>query len=167
MQIVRSVLGFLIGAIVSVAIIWAAETTNLIMHRPADAPGTEDLGKLMEWMKAFAEDQERLCAWIKTLPMEAFLVVLLAWEAGAFVGGWVSARIAGWAPLVHAGLIGGLVLLGTIAKFYQMKNTHNISHPDWMIVIGLAMPLPMSLLAGLIVSWQIGAPPSPPPASNP
>jgi hypothetical protein len=43
-----------------------------------------------------------------------------------------------------------------------MKYTHNISHPDWLIVLGLLLPLPLSLLAGKLVSLR-----SSPPASNP
>jgi hypothetical protein len=101
--------------------------------------------------------------WIKTLPTEANVLVLLGPQLGAFLGGAVSALIAGRGRYLHAGIIGGLVLAGTIWNFYEMKNEYNFTHPNWMIVLGLLLPLPVSLLAGKVVSRRS----PPPPASNP
>ena len=152
MKILRSILATVVGTFVAMMAIMAIETVNFLLFKPADAPGFDDLGKLFEWSMAFQEDAEKLNAWVKSLPMEAMLLLLLAWSVGAFAGGWAAARIAGWAVLLHAGLIGALVLFGVAMNFYTLKTKHNISHPDWLIILGLLLPLPLSLLAGKTVA---------------
>jgi hypothetical protein len=161
MQIVRSILGFVGGVVVAVALIMVFETGNFVVYKPAEAPGFDDFGKLNEWMSEFQNDPDRVCEWVKTLPLAAMIVVQAGWSVAAFVGGWVSARIAGWAYLLHAGLIGAFVLIGTIVNLHMMK-THGYTHPDWMIVLALLMPLPLSLLGGKLVAIS-----NPPPAEPP
>jgi hypothetical protein len=100
---------------------------------------------------------------IQTLPTSPMVVVLLSWQAGAFVGGGLSGLIAGRGRMLHAGIIGCVVLMLTIYNFFDMKRQYDFSHPDWMIVAGLLLPLPVSLFAGKLVSMLL----PPPPASNP
>jgi hypothetical protein len=164
MKYVRSVLGVVVGIVVAMVLITVIETINFIVYKPAEAPDVSEFGKLIEWNMEFGEDPEKVCAWVKTLPVMAMLVVQMGWSVGSFVGGWVSAKIAGWGHLVHAGLIGLFVLVGTIWNLYEMKS-HGYEHPGWMIVLGLLLPLPLSLLGGKIAS--LGAVVSQPPASNP
>jgi hypothetical protein len=165
MNIVRSVLGVVIGCIVAVVIITAIQAINFVQYKPADAPGLDDMKKLSEWMEALQKDPQKMSAWFQTLPVAALVVVLCSWQLGAFLGGAVSALIAGRARLLHAGIIGAVVLVSTIYNFYDMKNRYDIAHPDWMIVAGLLLPLPVSLLAGKLVSMLF--PPTVPPASAP
>jgi hypothetical protein len=163
MKIVRSALAVLIGSLMAVVFIRAGEAIHFARFKPADAPGFDHLAKFNEWSKSFQEDPQKRGDWIKTLPSEAMILVLVSRQLGAFVGGFVSALIAGRARLVHAGIIGGLVLAGTILNLFNMKRTYGFSHADWMIVLGLLLPLPASLAAGKIVSIL-----KPPPAvSNP
>jgi hypothetical protein len=165
MKILRSILGIVVGWFVSGVVIAAVQAINFFLYKPAETGG--DTAKMTAWMKAVTEDPEKLAAWVKTLPFEAFLLVLISWQLGAFVGGWLSAKIAGRARLLHAGIIGLLVLAGTIYNFYDLKTRHDITHPEWMVIAGLLLPLPVSLLAGQLVAWR--NPPStlPPVTSNP
>lgn len=106
---------------------------------PADA-GPEALQKMMDEM-----------------PVEALIAVLLAWQAGAFFGGAAAAFIADRRQLLHAGIIGCFILLGSVASMMM------IAHPVWMKIAGLLMPMPMSLIAGKIVSILSPASPTPQP----
>ena len=93
------------------------------------------------------------------------IVVVVAWVVGAFLGGGVSAWIAGRWRMLHAGIIGAVVLAVVVVNSLNMKTQYDFSHPDWMIVAGLLLPLPASLLAGKIVSMLL--PPPAATASNP
>jgi hypothetical protein len=163
MKILRSIAAIVVGSIVSIVVIIAVEFIGGLLFKPADAPGLDDMGKLFKWLEKQQEDPRKMSEWIKTLPTEAHVLVLLGWQVSAFLGGLVSALVAGRGRCLHAGIIGGLVLAGTIMNFFNMKNQYDFTHPDWLIVLGLLLPLPVSLLAGKIVSLR-----SPPPlASNP
>jgi hypothetical protein len=150
MKIVRSILAIVVGAIVAAAVVSAAEAVNFFLFRPENM-SIEEFGKVLR------ENPKKVADWIKTLPVEALVVVLAGWAVGAFLGGLVAALIAGRARCWHAGIIGGFVLLGAIYNFYDMKNRYDLAHPDWMIVAGLLLPLPMSLLAGKLVSMLFPA----------
>jgi hypothetical protein len=144
MKILRSILGVVFGLVASMATITAVHQLSLLFYplpEGVDANNVEQLKELLPKM-----------------PMEALVLVVLAWESGAFVGGAVAALIAGWARCVHAGIIGALVLAATIANFRMLPG-----HPDWMIVAGLLLPLPVSLIAGKIVSLLLPPPPAPQP----
>jgi len=145
MKTLRSILGILCGAALAVVVIIVAESINGIVYKPDDgrtfAQFQEDLQKDMKAMKA----------WVESLPQSAMVVVLLGWEVGAFLGGGLAALVAGHWRRLHAGVIGTLVLAATAFNFYIMKTQCDISHPDYMIILGLLLPLPASLLGGQIV----------------
>ena len=158
MIILRSILAVVIGGVIAFAVIKGIETANFLIYRPADGKS------ITEQMKEL-EDPKNAKTYFESLPSNAFVMVLLAWQAGAFLGGGVAAWIAARARLVHAGVVGGLVLGGTIYILFTIKSTYDFSHPDWMIVLGLLLPLPVSLLAGKLVSILVPTPVAP--VSNP
>jgi len=63
---------------------------------------------------------------IQTLPLGAFLMVLLAWALGTFAGSFVAARVACCAPIVHGMIISLLFLVAGIVNMLM------IPHPVWM-----------------------------------
>ena len=70
------------------------------------------------------------------LPLMAFLFVLLAYYAGSLAGTFVAGWIAGFRTLIYAGLIGGLVLAGTVANLVM------IPHPLWFSILAvIGIPL--------------------------
>lgn len=148
MKIVRSILAIVLGTIVAMTTIMGIQGISSRMYPLPDDISPNDMKQLNELLP--------------TLPIGAMLMVLLSWEAGAFAGGGMAALIAASARCVHAGIIGGLVLVGTIAILWMMP-----AHPDWMKIAGLLLPLPVSLLAGKLVSMVLPVPPPPPAASYP
>ncbi len=87
----------------------------------------------------------------------ALVAFLIAWQSGALFGGGAAALIAGRGRCLHAGIIGFFVLMASVAMMMI------IPHRDWMKIAGLLLPLPMSLVAGKIVSLLFPLPPAPQP----
>ena len=135
MKIVRSILAVVIGLVVSMASITLIHGIGQRLYPLPEGVDPNDMEKLKEL--------------IPTMPIGALIMVVLAWESGAFFGGAAGALIAGRGRCWHAGIIGGLVLAATIANLWMLQG-----HPDWMIVAGLLLPLPVSLLAGKVVSMM-------------
>lgn len=167
MTIVRSVLAIVIGAVIAVVVIRAVEMANFVQYGPsAEKPIAERL-EIMQKMKK--EDPDAMKAWMESLPTSAMVMVVVSYGLGAFLGGALAGLIASCCRMTHAGIIGGLVLAGTIYNFINMKNKLGFSHPDWMIIAGLLAPLALALLAGSIVTQVWAPPPEPqptPPASE-
>jgi hypothetical protein len=160
MKILRSILAILFGACLAFAIIICVELGNFVVY------GTDEKASMVERMheaqirmQEFKEDKEAMKAFALSLPEDAMVAVLLGWQAAAFFGGGVSALIAGRRRVLHAGIIGVLVLAGTIFNVLEMKR-EGISHPDWMLIAGLLSPIPLSLLAGKVVSLLLPPPPA-------
>jgi hypothetical protein len=86
-------------------------------------------------------DPAALGAYMATLPVTAFLVVVLAHQLQAFVGGWVAARL-GTAPVALALVVGALSALGGLGTLLL------IPAPAWM---WLELPL------YFVVAWAAGA----------
>ncbi len=156
MKILRSIAAIVVGIIISMIVIFAAESVNGIIYAP---PGDKPL---MERIHALQEDPQAMKAWIESLPIASMIGLLFGWQASAFLGGVVSAWIAGRGRLIHAGFIGAVVLALTMVTLIQMKYECNVTQPDWMLIALLLMPLPSSLLAGWLVSLLI-----PPSSSTP
>ncbi len=71
-------------------------------------------------------DREGLAAYIETLPVTAFLIVMLAHLGQAFVGGWIAALISRNSSMVVAMIVGVLTLLG------GLYNMSTLPLPAWM-----------------------------------
>ncbi len=79
---------------------------------------------------------EAMAAYVATLPLPALLFPLFAYFIGTFAGTIAACFIGPLNPLIYAGIIGTLVLAGTIA------NLIFIPHPLWFsifAVIGIAL----------------------------
>lgn len=84
------------------------------------------------------DDKVGFAAYIETLPLTAFLIVLVAHLSQAFFGALVAAKISRKRPMVVAMIIGVLSLIGGYI------NMQNIPLPTWMWI---EMPL------YLVASW--------------
>ena len=118
--------GLVVGSIANMAIVTL--NTTVLFPMP---PGTS------------FEDQASFAAWVATLPPAAFLVVLAAHLAQAFVGGWVAARIAGRPrpPM----FVGALTAAGSAVNMLQLPG------PAWMWI---DVPLCLAVAYG---AWAIEA----------
>lgn len=72
------------------------------------------------------QDSEQMRTYIASLPVQAFLVVLVAHVGQAGIGGWLAARMGRSRPELLAGIIGLLTLAG--AAYNQVA----LDGPIWM-----------------------------------
>jgi len=146
MWFLRSVAAIIVGAILAFAAIGVIESASGAMHPPPEGFNWKDKAQVKEY--------------IDSMPTESFAILLAAYFTGSLLGGLVAALIATVARTLHAGIIGALVLAATIANFAMLKYMMEIDHPDWVLIAGLLIPLPTSLIAGVIVSkWKGGSNP--------
>ncbi len=148
MKIVRSIVAIVVGLLVGVLVVSLIWAVGHVIY-----PQLEGLGKMI--MDPDVSRQTKFEA-MRELPVGALAAVLIAWLSGAFVGGAVAAAGASCCRCVHAGIIGGFVLLASVMMMVM------VPHLDWMIIGGLATPLPMSLLAGMFVSALFSPQEAPP-----
>ena len=87
------------------------------------------------------QDPEQMKAYVATLPVQAFLVVLAAHVGQAGIGGWIAARLGRSRPMLLSGVIGVLTALG--AAYNQVV----LDGPTWMWV-----DVPLVLAA----AWLVG-----------
>lgn len=125
-NIARLILGILAGLVVAWLSITACELGSVFLHRPP--PGVD------------LRDPQALAAHIESAPFHAMLLVVIGWSLAAFLGGWVAARIARHRRAA-ALVVGAFVVLGVIA------NNMMIPHPQWMTIVGVALPIPLAWLA--------------------
>jgi hypothetical protein len=85
-------------------------------------------------------DPATMNAYIQSLPLPAFLIVLVAHAGGALVGGLVAALIARRSALVLGAIVGGFFLLGGIVA------AMSISAPRWFLVVDLISYLPCGMI---------------------
>jgi len=69
--------------------------------------------------------------YIATLPIVALLFPMIGWLLGAFAGSFVANICGDAKPYVFSGIVGGLVLAGTIANLIM------IPHPLWFSITAL------------------------------
>lgn len=133
---IRLILGCLAGLAVAVGVVFLGE---MIGHSIYPPPPDVDLS-----------NPGALSTLIEKLPLGAIVAVLVAWAAGAFVGGAVAARITGRQS--SAWLIGAAMLLAGIATMLA------IPHPFWFQMASVPAALVPAWLAGRIFSRAPQAP---------
>ena len=110
----RSLLGVLAGAIAGFIVVMLVEWISLLLFPlPAGVDPT---------------NQADIAAAIPSMPVGAFLMVMLAWVLGAGVGAVAALRLAGGATRWPGLAVGGLVLAAAL------YNLAVIPHPAWFAV---------------------------------
>ena len=122
----RTILGILAGMVTAWLLIMVCQFASGLLYPPP--PGMD------------LRQPEQLAAFIAQAPLAAMVLVVASWVLGAFIGGWVAAKIAREHPQFAALMIGVLVLAGVVA------NNTMIPHPLWMTVLGVLLPLPAAWL---------------------
>ena len=84
---------------------------------------------------------EQANAFIAGMPTTALALLLLQFLAGAFVGAWVAAKLAGSHRTVLALLIGLLMSAGVAQSALQAV------HPTWLVAAGVGLPPLLAWLA--------------------
>jgi len=85
-------------------------------------------------------NEVEVARWANSMPVGAYLMVMLAYVLGSFTGGWVVGRFVTRHQLVRAGMIGLFLMLA------GFMNLAAIPHPLWFSVISTILFIPMALL---------------------
>ncbi|GAB2535020.1 hypothetical protein [Rufibacter soli] len=88
------------------------------------------------------EETEAVTASLTNAPTPALLLALFSYALGSFFGGMVAARYASSRPVLHALLVGLLLMAMGIANLVALP------HPTWFLVASLLVFLPMSFFGG-------------------
>ena len=123
----RTILGMLVGLLTMWLTVAALEFLGHAMFPP---PAGLD-----------PQNPEHLQMIFAAAPVGAFVMLVVAWAGGSFVGGWVAARIARHARaaavavalFVMAGVAGMIVIVP--------------EHPTWVAALGFLLPIPVALIA--------------------
>ena len=123
----KNIAAGVVGILIAGALVWLVE---MIGHSVYPPPA--DLN--------FA-DSESMRAYLKTMPVGAFLFVGGAWFIATLGGTFAACRIGNAKPMTYAIVVGGLMLIATAANLMM------IPHPLWFSVLGVA---------GIIVAAWLG-----------
>jgi hypothetical protein len=135
----RTLLGALLGLVVAVVTIMVIQWAGHLLFPPP--PGLDP--------RSTAE----MATLIGGMPTAALWFVVGAWVVGAFDGGFVAALVAGkrrpWLAALAPAL---LVVAGVVAMMLEMP-----SHPRWVAVLGLLLPVPVALAGAWLAARLRGA----------
>jgi MFS family permease len=129
---VKSILAVLTGLVVGFITIYLVE---LVSQQVYPLPAEVNL-----------QDPEAMGTYMANAPAASLVLVLLAYALGSFLGGMVAARLATTKKMVHAIVVGVLLLLAGIANFYLLP------HPIWFVISAVIIYPLMSFFGGAMGS---------------
>ena len=124
---IRRIAAVLIGIVAAVAVVFVVE---MVGHNVYPPPTDLDFTQ-----------PEVVTAYMKTLPIGAFVFVLGGFALATFIGGFVAAKIVGDRPGLYAGIVGALMLCATGANLLM------IPHPLWFSATAIALILAATVMA--------------------
>jgi hypothetical protein len=134
---IRTILAVIAGLMAMMLSVFVIESIGHIIFPP---PANTDLS-----------NPEVLKALMPSLPVMALVFVILAWAGGAFMGAVVSSRIT----LKHHQPIA--IGIGLVMIALSIGTMLMIPHPLWMMVLGVALPVPIAWLGARIATPQAAA----------
>ena len=132
---VKNIAAGIAGVIIAGQLVWLVEMLGHTIYTPP-----ADLN--------FA-DGDAMRAYIDTLPIGALLIVAAAWFIGTLGGTAAACKIGDANPMIFAGVVGGLMLVGTLF------NLMTIPHPLWFSILGVA-----GIAVGAWLGMTLGASPA-------
>lgn len=136
-MILRGIGGFIAGLVLAFLLVQAAEFgVHLLYPSP---PGTN------------MRDMKAIKTFVATLPMPAFILVLVGWLVATFAGAFLAARIG--RSMIPGYILGVVLLAGGIA------NAIIIPQPVWFSAASFVIYIGMT-----IVGSKLGRPAVPSPA---
>jgi hypothetical protein len=91
------------------------------------------------------KDPEKVRSYVSSLPLGAFLAILLGWFMGTLAGGLAACRVASDKPVVFASIVGAVMMAATVANLIM------IPHPTWFSIAGIGVIAAGTLLA---IRWS-------------
>ncbi len=131
----RTILGMLLGVVTMMLTIYAIESIGHLLYPP---PAGLD-----------PRNPDHLQMIVAVAPVRAMAMLVLGWTVGAFVGGWVGARIARHARA--AAIAVALFVIAGVAGMIVIVP----DHPKWVSALGLLLPIPVALVAARLAGrWE-------------
>lgn len=124
----RTILAVLAGAVVMWLTVFAMEFVGHALFPPPPDLDPKDPVQLQQV--------------IARMPIGAMAMLVVAWVAGAFTGGYTAARVSRQHERGAAIAVAVLVMLGVGGMIYLVPD-----HPTWVAALGLVLPIPTALLA--------------------
>lgn len=87
-------------------------------------------------------NREAMSNYVATLPLTAFLILLLSYGLGGLGGGFIAARLAPSAPPIHARAIAVFLVVASVV------NLLSIEHPVWFWAANLVVVILLPPLGG-------------------
>ena len=123
----RKISAVLLGVVVAFLTVMVVEWVSHQLYPPP--PGLD------------FKDPEQVRLFMASLPLGAFLAVLLGWLLGTITGGLTACYVAREKPVVFASIIGTVMLAATVT------NLALIPHPTWFSIAGIIVIGAGTLLA--------------------
>ena len=76
-----------------------------------------------------------------SLPIGAFIALLIAHVIGIFLGTFIASYISKWNRYIPA------IVIGVILASFSIINAMEIQHPLWYSILDIALAIPTALLA--------------------
>lgn len=125
----RKILGVILGLIMAVVIFEIVETVSGAIF------GTPEMSA-----NGGMPAPQVIAEFMSKLPISAFLVLLLGYAVGSFIGGWLARKISKSDSLIVPVTIGVLLTLAWIMNFSM------IPHPMWVVILGFFCYIPFAIL---------------------
>ncbi|MBL7884424.1 MAG: hypothetical protein JNL69_10180 [Bacteroidia bacterium] len=126
----RNILSIVIGTILGIIVIQIIQILGHLINPP---PADLDITNV-----------EAINAYIASAPAIVFVLVIVSYAIGSFVGAFTSIFVSKEKHMSHAINIGGILMgLGAI-------NLFTIPHPIWMIIVSLLVFLPSAYLGARV-----------------
>jgi hypothetical protein len=127
---VRSILGVMAGVIVGFVLVAISDASTMIVATPP--PGLD------------YNDSAAMSAYSESLPLSAFLIMLVGHAVAAFAAGFVAAWIARRTAVIHGLIVGILLLTAAVA------NLASFYHPTWFWVAEILIYVPAACAGSLL-----------------
>lgn len=122
----RTILGIILGIIAMMISVSGFESIGHLLYPPP--PGLDP------------NDLDQLDSIVAAAPVGAMAMLVAGWCLGTLIGGGIAARIARH-PRVAACVVALVVITGVVGMAFLLP-----SHPTWVAVLGIALPIPLALL---------------------
>ena len=129
---IKKIAAAVIGIVVAGGIVFAVESLG---HTVYPLPADLDMNDPVEFGN-----------YVESLPIGAFIFVAGAWVLGTLGGGLLACFIAGEKPRVYSSIVGGFILVATIANLIM------IPHPLWFSISSLVAIAVTTYVTGNIAS---------------
>lgn len=131
----RTILAVIAGLVVMWLTIFALEFVGHAMFPPP--PGLNP------------QSQADLAAIMAQAPTGAMAMLVVAWIAGAFTGGFTAAKISHNHKRGAAIAVALFVMAGVCGMIFLVPD-----HPLWVSALGLILPVPAAMLAARLATGQ-------------